>query len=157
MEELVKWMPLIVTCVATLGASVTYIIQKHIDRKSTLNKIKQETYRALLSELFEQMSNNTGEPPHRLNALKGEAFLVASDEVSIAIGAFFPSIYKVSSEEKLQDSANDKSVEDMLENFAKMALAMRKDCFQKSNLSLQQVKKIMPFGYSSQTERVVSK
>ena len=156
MEEIIKWMPLIVTCVATLGASVTYIIQRRIDRKSNLTKIKQETYRELLSELFAQISNNSGEAPHKLNALKGEAFLVASDEVSIAIGKFFPSIYKVSSEEKLQGTANDESVEAMFDNFAKMALAMREDCFQKSKLNLQQVKEIMPFGYSSQMERVVS-
>jgi len=157
MESASIWMPLIIAIFTIAGAAMTYRWQKNIDIKNDLIKQKRDVYRSLLSELNMQISNKSGAAPHKLNALRGEAFIISSDEVTLLMGTFFSAIYKVSRDEKLQGSASDANVKNMLENFSLMALAMRKDCFEKSNLTPREVQAAMPFGYSDQRERVVTK
>lgn len=157
MEALKILMPLAITLLTILGAAITYRLQKNIDIKNDLIKQKRDVYRKLLSELSLQISNAKGEVPHKLNALRGEVFVISSDEVTLRVGTFFTAMLKVSHDEKMQGSANDESVENMLDSFAKMVLAMRKDCFEQSNLTLEQIQSAMPFGYSKQIERIISK
>ena len=80
-----------------------------------------------------------------LNQARAEAFLLASDEVATSMGEFFRSAEEVRNSEIEDQNANPQN---MLRHYAEMVLSMRKDGFEKSKLTIDQVIKTMPIGYS---------
>jgi len=147
--------PLLVTILTIFGAAITYAIQKIADRKNELIIRRRQIYTDFLASLSKQIS-----APHQTNRMtldmkRAEIFLLASDKVALAVGDFFRISKKVAKEESLQGSANDESKITFLESYAKMVLAMREDCFEKSNLNAKQAVAAMPIGYSEDNQKTM--
>jgi len=155
MEELLLWMPILVTLLATIGAALTYLWQKKLDRRNEFLQQRRKAYTALIVALNRQITNQSVSNLVQLNEARAECFLVSSDEVAKSTGRFFHATKKVANEEKLQGSANDPK--GMLKYYAEMVLSMRHDCFEKSNLNIAETMEFMPIEYSGNNERVTIK
>ncbi len=154
-SPITPWIPVIVTVVATMGAAIVYLWQKHADRKNELLLQRRKAYTELLVALNQQVTNQCLDNLTKLNEKRAEVFLVASDKVVKSTGLFFEQTKRVSEEVGLQGSANNPRK--MLDHYAEMALAMRADCFEKSKLDIATAVEYMPIGYSGETERTTIK
>ena len=152
-----SWIPLLVALVATAGASLAYVFQKHADRKHELITRRRQTYSDFLAALNKQITHGHLANLISLNVKRAEMFLVASDNVATSTGKFFEYQYKTNQEESLQGSANNESINLTLRYYAEMVLAMRQDCFEKSKLNIDQTINCMPVYYSSAKESITVK
>jgi hypothetical protein len=135
-------MPAIATIATVSGGVIAYIFQKRADIKTELIKNRREVYKSLLEKFHERISISTLHPNDpkvkeldlELNAITITALLYSSDNVAREIGPFRRML------------ANDIKVEGIvkLERFSKMVLAMRKDCFQKSIITEEEMSQLLP-------------
>jgi len=124
---------------AALVGSITYRMQKFADRKSTLIELRRKVYADYLGALFKQVAANTPENNSNHNLRLMELSVVSSDEVVRRVGELKQ--YLMDPETRVGNIENGKANELV----ANTILSMRRDCFEKSDLSSKDVIKIVPF------------
>ena len=148
-----EWAPFIVTMIATIGGAVTYLWQKHLDQQNDLLKIKRQAYTDLLVSLNRQLTDRNLANLSTLNEARAELFLVASDDVAKSVGNFFAEKKKAKLEEEQNGRVSDP--DRLLDCYAEMTLAMRQDCFEKSDFDIDNARDCMPIDYSFEHDRVI--
>ncbi|NJL07500.1 MAG: hypothetical protein HC900_03975 [Methylacidiphilales bacterium] len=132
-------MPIVVALLAAVAGMVTYTFQKRADRKAQLIEIRRSAYRAYLAALLDQISKPTPETLIQLNKCEFDLFAVASDKALRKIAEF--SNYMIAtSYDKIH--LRDKSLHK--KQLAEAILAMRKDCFERSQLSSDEAARLLP-------------
>ena len=124
---------------AALVGSIAYRMQKSADRRSALIELRRITYTQYLGSLFRQIEKNTPENNLDHNQRLMELSAVASDEVVRCAGQHKQ--YFMDPETRVGE-IDSNVARDLI---AKTILAMRKDCFEKSSLRIEDVNKITPF------------
>lgn len=135
-----EWLPVLVTMLGVAGAAGTYAYQKIIDRRSALIDLRREAYRGYLNS-FMAMSDS----PERIEDIRRryyqsevELLVVGSDRVVQQVGVL--SRYY---SETNQDRFN-RDAQEVRRLVARVCQAMRADCFEKSNLTIDDVQALVP-------------
>jgi hypothetical protein len=123
---------------ATLVGSLAYMFQKFIDRKSALIELRRSTYTAYLEALFKLIVKITPEDNLFYNLKLMELAAVASDDVVRKVG----NIRNIFGEAEIGHVKADK--EAAKEIIGDLIIEMRKDCFESSHLTIDEVIKITP-------------
>jgi hypothetical protein len=128
-----------VALVTVIGSLFAYSFQKRADRKNQLIEIRRSAYRAYLSALMDQIDGPTIDTLNKLHKCEFDLFAVASDNTIRKVGAFSNYMSATSYENKhVRDRASHKR------QLAEVLLAMRKDCFEKSRLSVEEAFELLP-------------
>jgi len=136
------YIPLIITTLTIPGGFAAYGYQKMIDRKNALIAARRECYQKLLTSLQNFLSSGDSQAFLQFNLNRAEAFLLASDKVAMAIGNFIAANqHDISENSDLTASAS-------IDAYCIMAREMRNDCFEKTNLSDEQLKLAVPVSHS---------
>ena len=136
-------LPIVITAI---GGVVAYAIQKSIDRRNTIASMRRDFYSEFLDTwLMRHIGRSTPEIESHYSRLRLRLYVISSDDV---IRAFF----KVSS---YLDKAGKRAltvdeVEALKQLLAEMILSIRKDCYEKSRLNVDEVTKFMPIAGEDQ-------
>ena len=107
---------------------VTYSVQKRIDRRHELRKVKEEAYSAYLKALYLGVTEGTTEELKREHSLQYfTLFAVASDEALKRTGDLWTYL-------RDHPRLTDDDREAVNKRFVEMFRAMRKDCFEETKL-----------------------
>ena len=135
-----SWIPLIVTTISIAGAALTYAYQRQVDRRNALVEIRRDAYRRYLNA-FMSMSDS----PERIEDIRRayyqsevELLIVGSDLVIQRVGAL-SRFYAETNEDRF-----NRDVQETRRLVADVCSAMRADCFEKTNLSIDEIKAIVP-------------
>lgn len=137
---IVEWMPLLIAALTIFGAAATYAYQKWVDRRSALVEIRRDAYRNYLNA-FMAMSDS----PERIEEIRRgyyqaevELLVVGSDNVVQKVGAL-SRFYAETNEDRFnRDAAKVRLL------VADVCRAMRADCFEKSDLTNEEVQALVP-------------
>jgi hypothetical protein len=137
---LAAWIPLLVAVLSIIGAAATYTYQKKVDRKSALVEMRRLAYRNYLSA-FMAMSDS----PNRVDDIRRalyqsevELLVVGSDLVVQAVGKL-SGFYAATNDERFNRDGSE-----VRRLVAEICKAMRADCFEKSNLSIEEIRALVP-------------
>lgn len=131
----IDWGNIAAAFIAVGGGFAVYGNQKRLDRRSALIEKKREAYeRYLRAYLF----TDTKDRFEELNYSRLNAALLASDGVLRAIG----SLDQYAIETSGSDTARD--MERFTQLYAEVVMAMRKDGFEKTRLSLPELRRALP-------------
>jgi hypothetical protein len=115
---------------------IAYWYQKYVDRKSALIELRRATYSKYLALIARHATDKSDKTNIELNQIYLELSVIASDDVVRAIGSFHD--LSLGREIKNPNSAR---IEDRL---AATILLMRKDCFEKTNLTAAEIISVTP-------------
>lgn len=137
---LAEWSPFLIAILSVAGAAGTYAYQRIVDRKSALIEMRRVAYRDYLSA-FIAMSDS----PERVEDIRQryyqaevELLVVGSDEVIQAVGKL-SNFYAVTNDDRFNRDAGE-----VRRLVAEICKAMRSDCFEESNLSIEEIRAIVP-------------
>jgi hypothetical protein len=135
-----EFIPIWVAVVTVLGASITYVVQKNLDRRNALVEIRRKCYRDYLSA-FSAMSNS----PEKIEDVTRKYYqsefdllIVGSDRVVQAVGAL-SQFYAETNHDRFNRDV--KAVRGLV---AQVCRAMRRDCFEKSSLTIEEIQALVP-------------
>ncbi|MCR4282635.1 MAG: hypothetical protein NUV72_06375 [Bauldia sp.] len=136
----IEFLPLLITALSIAGAVGTYAYQKRVDRRTALIEIRSAAYREYLKG-FMAMSD----APERVEEIRRRHYqnevdllLVGSDTVIQSVGALSRSY---------AETNDDRFNRDVLETrrlVANVCRAMRTDCFEKTDLAMEEVQALVP-------------
>ena len=118
--------PIVVAAVAAIAGLITYTYQKWLDRRNALVDLRRTAYQDLLVSLQTHLHTRTAASLAALGSARAKAFIVASDDVAKATGDFF--------EASINGLSEPTNGDQVLAAYARMAIAMRKDCFERTRL-----------------------
>lgn len=132
--------PIIVAVITVSGAAIAYLVQKHLDRQNALIEMRRKCYRDYL-HAYSSMSDS----PEKLEDIRRKYYqaefdllVVGSDEVVKAVGAL-SNFYSETNDDRFnRDVAKTKLL------VAQVCSAMRKDCFEKSSLTIEEIQAVVP-------------
>ncbi|PYB77856.1 hypothetical protein [Rhizobium wuzhouense] len=135
-----EWSPFLVVILSVAGAAGTYAYQKIVDRNSALIEMRRAAYRNYLGA-FIAMSDS----PERVEDVRRkyyqaevELLVVGSDQVIQAVGKL-SNFYAATNHDRFnRDAAEVRRL------VAEICKAMRADCFEESNLSIEEIRAIVP-------------
>ena len=130
-------LPIVITM---LGGIVAYAIQKSIDRRNTIASLRRDFYSEFLDTwLMRHKGKSTPEIESRYSSLRLRLYVISSDEV-------IRSFYEVSSfmDNTRGRALNISEAEALKTLLAKMILEIRKECYEKSRLHIDEVSNFMP-------------
>ena len=135
-----EWMPLLIAALTIFGVAGTYAYQKRVDRRSALVEIRRDTYRSYLNA-FMAMSDS----PERIEEIRRryyqsevELLVVGSDNVVQKVGALSRFYAETNNDRFNRDAAEVRRL------VAEICRAMRADCFEKSDLTTEEVQALVP-------------
>jgi hypothetical protein len=137
MSDLNSLLPVIAIIATAIVGSIAYRLQKSADRKSALIELRRQGYTSFLDSLFVYMHDKSAESSKTHFRKLMELSAIASDEVVRKAGDM--KIYLSKSPEHQID--NTKAA-DLISD---LILSIRKDCFERSKLTLEEIRKIAPF------------
>jgi hypothetical protein len=114
-----------------------YSKQKKVELEKSLVETRRTLYRNFLTSLTLSTRDQTPEAHAKYLAASAELNVVATDDVLFAVGEF-QKYANVTPQEKRDNDT-------MKVLIAKVALQMRKDCFEKSKLDINIAKELLPF------------
>lgn len=126
--------------ITVLGGIAAYAIQKAIDRRNTIASMRRDFYSEFLDTwLARHIGQSTPETESHYSRLRLRLYVISSDQV-------IRSFYEVSdflnrAGTRALTSGEAAVVRKLL---AKMILEIRKDCYEKSHLNLEEVANFMP-------------
>jgi hypothetical protein len=129
-------MPLLLAVLTIAGAAITYAYQRMVDRRNQLVELRRTAYQELLISLQSYLESRSEADRVSFSIARTRAFLVASDAVAMAAGSF------VAAALKRDGAAPDGAA--VLDRYAAMVIAMRRDCFEKTELSNADIVRISP-------------
>jgi methionine synthase I (cobalamin-dependent) len=132
--------PVLVAIVTIAGAAITYVVQKGLDRRNALVELRRRCYRDYLLA-FSAMSNS----PEKIEDVTRKYFqaefdilVVGSDEVVQAVGVL-SQFYAETNEDRFnRDAAAVRRL------VAEVCRAMRRDCFERSSLTVEEIQAVVP-------------
>jgi len=130
---------IIVAFLTIAGGMATYAYQRRNDRRNQLIEIRRAAYRTYIAKLLDQIQIPNPETQQELLKCEFDLFAVASDSTIRKIGEF--SSYMISTS---FDNRDKRNVDTHKRQLAEVILAMRRDCFEKSKLSSDEIMKLMP-------------
>ncbi len=140
------WAPIIAAIILVTGGAGAYGWQKWVDRKNALIEIRRSIYQEVLAAFSTQLLSPSSENLVALGIYRSKLFLVASDEVVKTLGNFFELAIQ-------NNNVSDPDVKIVMSAFAKMIIAMRKDCFEKTNLSEKEIILSSPMSWDNGGKR----
>lgn len=138
--ELTPWMPLVLVCLTALTALTGYAWNKKVDRRHALIETRRIAYRSYLNAFMAMSDSPESIRDIRRNFYQSEVELlvVGSDLVIQAIGKL-SGFYAATNDDRLNRSASE-----VRRLVAEVCKAMRADCFEKSNLSIEEIRALVP-------------
>jgi hypothetical protein len=136
--DLALWMPLVVTGLTLFAGFLGYSRNKSIDRKHALIELRRAVYREFILSIAEVGNSQNG--VLEVNNYKkklAELHLVASDEVVRAC-AEYTGLYRL---------AYDPGPDARAQKYAELEMAMRRDCFQKTSITVSELREMLPFNF----------
>jgi len=137
-----SWLPILIAVLPIVGAAGTYAYQRKADRKSALVEIRRAAYRNYLNS-FMAMSDT----PEAMDDIRRkyyqaetELLVVGSDAVIQRVGAL-SRFYAITNHDRFNRDASE-----VRKLVAEVSRAMRDDCFEKTNLSIDDIKALVPIG-----------
>jgi hypothetical protein len=135
MVEIEAWIPLSVATITIVAGMGAYAWNKKIDRNHALIELRRSLYRDFIFSIIEVSESNNGQ--NELAAYRKklvELHLLGSDEVIRACEDFI-SLYR-----------SEKSVgkDERALRFARLEMAMRRDCYEKTEITVQELKLNLP-------------
>ena len=134
------WAPFLLALVSVVGAAGTYAYQKRVDRQSALLEMRRTAYRDYLNA-FMAMSDSQAlmdDIRRKYYQSEVELLVVGSDAVVQAVGNL-SNFYAVTNDNRFnRDAAEVRRL------VAEICKAMRADCFEKSALSTDEIKALVP-------------
>jgi hypothetical protein len=137
--SLVTVIPVLVALATALLGGVLYVFQKGIDRRNALIELRRKTYQDFTDSLFETVLRGTEESLSQFNKCSARLIIVGSDDVAAKVGNWKKYMART--------SPGGPETRDMKESkrlMAEFVIAMRRDCFEKSNLRVDQVYEMLP-------------
>jgi len=133
-------LPLVVAVLSIAGAAGTYAYQKYVDRRTALVEIRRTAYRNYLNA-FMALSDS----PDRVEDIRRryyqsevELLVVGSDSVVQNVGAL-SRFYARTNEDRFNRDANE-----VRRLVAEVCRSMRADCFEKSDLTIEEIQALVP-------------
>ncbi|MCO8144015.1 hypothetical protein NHN26_02135 [Rhodovulum tesquicola] len=131
------WVPITTALIAIFGGALAYWNQKRIDRTAELIAKRRLAYEQYLLAYLRAAAAEGLQP---LTEARMAVVLVASDDVLKAVGDLDDYAKKTSAPNFGRDMALFNSL------FAKAVAAMRRDVFEKTKLSIEDLKRALPIG-----------
>ena len=132
-----NWIALALPIIGLLGASVLYVFQKRIDHRDSITAKKKAAYRLFLDALFEHAENRSEQTRRSYDQSKIAMLLVAPDAVIKEM---------VTVQEMATMDMDATGQEDVHAAVVGLILEMRNDCFNRSNLNLDELEYVTPIG-----------
>lgn len=136
----IDWMPMLVAILTITGAALTYTYQRSVDRRTALVELRRTAYRNYL-HAFMAMSDS----PDRFDDIRRayysaevDLLVVGSDGVVKSVGAL-SKFYADTNADRFNRDVN--TVRRLV---AEVCQSMREDCFEKSALTIDDVKALVP-------------
>ena len=137
---LAEWGPIIVASVSIVGAVFVYSYQRKVDRQNALIEMRRTAYRDFLKAFFEM-----SDAPNRIEEIRRayyqseiDLMIVGSDSVIKAVGKL--SNYYA----KTNENRFNRDVSEIRILVAEICCEMRRDCFERTALTLDEIKAIVP-------------
>ena len=125
------------TALLTIASgAVAYRYQKVADRRASLVDLRREKYIEYLATLQNALAQSLPETQNKHDEIGMTLTVVASDAVVREIGHYRAYMHSRPQAELDNDMANKK--------FADVLLAMRRDCFESSSVTIDELKRLMP-------------
>ncbi len=131
--------PIVITAI---GGVVAYAIQKSIDRRSNIAAMRRDFYSEFLDTwVMRHTGRSNPEVEARYSRLRLRLYVVSSDEV-------IRTFYAISSflDKAGQRALTVNEAQELKALLAEMILAIRRDCYEKSQLHVDEVAQYMPVG-----------
>lgn len=116
----------------------SYIEQREIDRKNDLKKMRMEQYKQTIESVVDTIPDQVSADYLKMQL---SLFVVASDEVLRRTGA----VHEVLRKESSDPPTDPKKLQEIKASFTAMFRAMREDCFEATELSDEEISKLIPF------------
>ncbi|MEM6888065.1 MAG: hypothetical protein AAF636_07990 [Pseudomonadota bacterium] len=128
--------------IAVLGGAYAYWNQKRIDRQMALIETRRSFYGDFLEALLDNMTSRRSHEDDvaQYKRLRLRLYALASDDVISAFGELNTVL-----SQNTGKTLSGRDYTAAIGHLADLILAMRADCFEKSNLSKETVAKILPF------------
>jgi len=134
------WVPILVAAMSVVGAAATYAYQRKVDRRSALIELRRTAYRNYLNA-FMAMSDS----PERIEDIRRNYYqseidllVIGSDEVIQQVGMLSQFYASTNHDRFNRDSAEVRRL------VAEICKTMRADCFEKTSLSTDEIKALVP-------------
>ncbi len=141
-----QWIALLAPALAALavvgGGAGAYRWQKSVDRNEQLQAKRREIYVALLKAISDSISNKGATADAAFRTAKFEVFVCGSDEV----------IKKTKALNSQLEGGAESTSDSQLGAYAELVYAMRKDSFERSQLTVEELSKLTPFNAYRQSE-----
>lgn len=131
-------MPLAIAFVAAAAALLGYSHQKRLDRRNDLVTRRREAYSALLRVFTKIVTANSPDVQHEYHLCRADIYLIGSDRVVEEVRNLHDMI--------AVDGSTRSGAAEKLDAYARVVFAMRRDCFERTRLTVDQLKKLSPFG-----------
>mgnify|MGYP005991116535 CR=1 FL=1 len=132
-----NWIAVVLPIIGIAGAAGLYAFQRSIDRQVTALSEKKKAYRLFLDALFEHTEECTPETRKAFDKSKIEMMLVAPDKVIKEL---------VDVQEMVTMSLDDTGPGDVHHTVTGLILVMRQDCFDGSELVVEELDYVVPIG-----------
>ncbi|WP_136616461.1 MULTISPECIES: hypothetical protein [Mesorhizobium] len=133
-------LPLLATALSIAGAAGTYAYQKYIDRRTALVEIRRSAYCNYLNA-FMAMSDS----PERVEEVRRSYY---QSEVELLVVGSDPVIQRVGALSRFYAETNhdrhNRDVNEVRRLVAEVCRSMRADCFEKSDLTTDEVQALVP-------------
>jgi hypothetical protein len=132
------WMPLIITGSTLFAGFVGYSRNKSIDRKHALIELRRTVYRDFILSIADVGNSQNGVlEVNNYRKKLAELHLIASDDVVRAC-AEYTGLYRL---------ARDPGPDTRAQKYAELEMAMRRDCFQKTSITISELREMLPFNF----------
>ncbi len=134
------YIPLLVAVISIVGGGLVYLYQKRVDRRVALAELKRGAYREFLAAFLDMTNTPEKDRDVTNRYLKAEfdLLVIASDSVLKHVSALDRYYGDTNTKRHERDS---KKIRELISN---AALAMREDCFEKSNLGANELQTLIP-------------
>ncbi|MCJ8507796.1 hypothetical protein MUU53_07700 [Rhizobium lemnae] len=138
--EIAAWIPLLVALLTALAGVFAYSWNKRVDRKHALLELRRVAYRNYLNSFMAMSDSPQGvdEIRRRLYQSEVELLVVGSDTVVQAVGKL-SNFYAITNNDRFnRDAAEVRRL------VANVCMSMRADCFEKTDLSIEEIRALVP-------------
>lgn len=129
------WLPLLTTLIATFAGAIVYSVQRAADRKNSLIAKRREAYEAFWHA---HLYTHSKEHLEQLNYVRLTLALVASDDVLRRAADFEEYVVSTNPPGPVRDNRKLKQLA------AALVGAMRRDVFERTNLSDGELERNLP-------------
>lgn len=137
-DWLAQWGPVVVALIGATALLIGYVYQKRAERRNHLFETKRKAYREYLNAWSMNAVGTAPDKAAKLVASQIDLFIVASDPVMKAVA----NLFNYTAENPPGSPGRDKAT--LKARLGELVLAMRRDCFEKSELELDEIVGLLP-------------